>query len=170
MRVWITVLIVVTPLLDYFFMSGLSTSFRVSWFVISLAGLIVYKHRAAALALALLAGLAADLIGPGSTFGLGVIIYLLSYYATEYLVRSFGASWRLTTIAGLVLVSALIFYLMQNMAEIIFGFILTAAGGPRAGDILSSLAAALSTSVVAWLVFGLGRYGRQLGRRWLLIN
>lgn len=170
MRVWTTILIVVTPLLDYFFIAGLTTSFRISWFVISLAGLIVYKHKGAALALAGLAGLATDLIGPGSTFGLGLIVYLLSYYAVEYLVRSFFSSGGLPTIAGLVLVSALIFYLMQNIAEIIIGFLLTGAGGPRLGDILPSLTAALATSAAAWLIFGLGRYWRQLSRRWLLIN
>lgn len=170
MRVWTTVLIVVTPLLDYFFMAGLTTSFRVSFFVISLAGLIVYKHQTAALALALLAGLATDLIWPGSTFGLGLIVYLLSYYATAYLVRSFFSSWRLPTIAGLVLVSALIFYLMQKIAEIILSFMLTGAGGPLAGDILSVLISALASGAASWLIFGLSRYWRQLSRRWLLIN
>lgn len=163
---------VIIAWLDIFFMAGAPAGLKISFIVLAIVVYLTQSRPSLALALAMSAAVASDLIVPMPWFGARIIGYILLYSLCRGLVNSFfpinrpGAVWILVFILSLTVKFSALFFNLLNYWWAGDGAGGLLAWGNIAGIFISSLATLGAMAVISYLF---SRFD-LITRRWFLIR
>lgn len=130
-----------------------------SFFIIGLVWLLLHRRRRAALALALGAGLAADIVFPGATFGFWLFYNLGAWWLVDRLAGLVGTGrhWGIT--GALFFLSAGLYAAGLALASDLINFWQTGDSRAGRGDIWGIFGAAAGTAILGAVILFLINYG-----------